>query len=93
MIECNKEYCKQRYVGQPHRSLKKRLMEHKAYINTIFPNKATCLHFNLPGHSSENMTITIIERVKYYEEHYRLEREKFHIRSFNTYYKGMNRTP
>ena len=68
-------------------------MEHKTYVNSIFPTKATGLHFNLPGHNSENITITIIEKVKYNNEDYRLEREKFHIRSFNTYYNGLNRTP
>ena len=53
----------------------------------------TLIHFNQPGHSSANVKITIIERVKTNDEDYRLEREKFHIRNFNTFYKGMTRMP
>ena len=93
MIECNKENCKQRYIGESERSLKIRLLEHKGYIRSIFPTQATGVHFNLPGHSSANMTITILEKIKSHDENYRKEREKYHIKIFNTFYKGLNRMP
>ena len=60
-------------------------MEHRGYISNIFSNKATGHHFNLPGHSINNVTVTIIEKVKKNDTQYRKEREKFHIRKFNTY--------
>ena len=56
-------------------------------------NKATGYHFNLPGHSIDNLTITILEYVKKYDTLYRWERERFYFRTFNKYYDGMNRKP
>ena len=55
LIECNKESCKERYIGQSFRPLKKRISEHKGYINSIFPTQATGEHFNLSGHSMNSM--------------------------------------
>ena len=70
-----------------------RLIEHKGYINWLFPTKSTGIHFNQRGHSLNNVKITILEKVRYNDENYRLEREKFHIRNFNTYYHGLNKMP
>ena len=53
--------------------------------------KATGMHFNLPGHSVTNMKVSIIEQVKYNSDLYRKEREDFYIRRFNTYNEGLNR--
>ena len=93
LIECNKERCKKRYIGETERSLKERFIEHKQYVKGLIPKFATGEHFNEPGHSLENMTITIIEKVKKTEEMYRKEREKMHISKFNTYHNGLNRKP
>ena len=54
-------------------------------------SQPTGLHFNLPGHSLANLTITVLEQAKRNSEEYRKEREKYFIRKFNTFYKGMNR--
>ena len=93
IIECKKQTCKARYIGETERKLKERLKDHKQYIKSIFPTQATGEHFNEPGHSLSDMTITIIEKVKVNDINYRKEREKFHIKNFNTYYKGLNRQP
>ena len=50
---------------------------------------ATGEHFNLPGHSFQNMKFTIIERVKKQDMMYRQEREKYHISKFDTFYGGI----
>ena len=50
-------------------------------------------HFNKPGHSVSNLRITILEQIKNTNPLYRKEREKYHIRKFNTYYRGMNKMP
>jgi hypothetical protein len=50
-------------------------------------------HFYEPGHSLSDMTLTVLERVKSSDDMYRKEREKYFIRKFNTYYKGLNRQP
>ena len=93
LIECNKETCKARYIGQSFRPLKKRFSEHIGYIKSIFPTQATGEHFNLPGHSIANAKVTIIEKVKKNNENYRKERETIQIRRFNTFYGGINRQP
>ena len=92
LVECNKELCKEKYIGESYRSLKDRTMEHVSYIKSIFPTKATGEHFNLAGHSLSNMTITIIEKVKG-DEDYRKQRETHLIRKFNTFFRGLNRQP
>ena len=40
-----------------------------------------------------NMNVTILENVRKMDTIYRREREKYHIRKFNTFYEGMNKTP
>ena len=91
--KCTLDHCKQRYVGETERFLKKRISEHVGYIKNKNTHKSTGYHFNLPGHSLSNMKVTIIEKVKKVEINYRKEREHHFIRKFNTHYKGMNRTP
>ena len=91
LIECNKENCKSRYIGESERKLRERIMDHKGYITNKKINQATGAHFNLPGHSIDNLTVTIVEKVKKPDAEYRKEREKYFIRKFNTFYRGMNR--
>ena len=64
MIECNKEKCQQRYIGETDRGLIDIISEHIGYIRTKKLGKATGYHFNLPGHSVANMTVTVLEKVK-----------------------------
>ena len=91
MIECDKDQCKKRYIGQTGRILKFRIAEHRGYISNQVTSKATGAHFNLPGHSLANMKFTVIEQVRYNSEPYRREREIYHINKFNSFYKGLNR--
>ena len=90
MIECNIERCKQRYIGETERNLKTRISEHIGYINTRKMDKVTGEHFNMPGHSKANMTVTILEKVKSNDTFYIKEIEKYHIRKFNTLHCGLN---
>ena len=76
LIECNKSGCKERYIGESSRPLKERMKEHVDYVKRLFPTQATGQHFNMPGHSLSNMTITILEKVTNYDDYYRQEREK-----------------
>jgi hypothetical protein len=93
MIECNKENCNQRYIGETKFDLKTRLSQHLGYINTRILNQPTGNHFNLPGHSKHNLKATVLEKVKVNNLQYRKEREHFHIRKFQTFYSGMNLKP
>ena len=89
-MECDKENCHKKYIGETGRIFKYRLDEHRGYINTKDESQPTGAHFNLPGHSLANLKATIIEQVLVNTELYRKERETFYIRKFNTY-DGMNK--
>ena len=93
MIACRKNNCTMKYVGETKRILKFRLADHRGYVNNHDYTTATGEHFNSPGHSLSDLSITILERVKTNDDLYRKEREKYHIRKFNTYYKGLNKQP
>ena len=54
-------------------------------------NKAIGEHFCLPGHSLDNLKVTVLEKVKYYNEANRNDREHNFIRTFNTFYEGINK--
>ena len=51
MLECQKDKCRQRYIGITGRQLKLRLADHRGYITNQVTSKATGAHWNLPGHS------------------------------------------
>jgi hypothetical protein len=73
--------------------MKFRFAEHRGYANNRDESQATREHFNSPGHSLSDMTITIIEKVKSNDDLYRKEREKHFIQKFNTFYKGLIKQP
>ena len=85
LIECQKDSCKPRYIGQTGRLLKHRLSDHRGYVINKVVSKATGAHYNLPGHSLADMRITILEQIKNNNIEYRKDREKYFIRLFNTY--------
>ena len=60
MIDCQKETCRQRYIGVTQRSFRKRVNEHIVYVKNKKISESTCEHFNLPGHSHTDMKLTII---------------------------------
>ena len=92
LIKCNKENCKQNvYIGETGRILKFRIDEHRGYIQKQKLDEATGAHFNLPGHSIDNFSVTILEIPKKNDILYRKERERFHIRRFNSCRDGMNK--
>ena len=90
MIQCNKENCRMRYIGQTERGLKYRLAEHRGYVTQGVIN-ATGSHFRLPGHTVANLKITVIEHVKKKDKAYRESREEYHINKFNNIYNGLNK--
>ena len=89
MIEYKKDNCKLKYVGETKQILKFRLADHRGYINNQDYTTATGEHFNSPGHSLSDLSITILERVKTMDDLYRREREKYFIRKFNTFYREL----
>ena len=68
LIECQKQYCKQRYIGETQREMRERISEHRGYIHNKVTSQATSNHFNLPGHSLSDMKVIVIEKVKVNDE-------------------------
>ena len=93
ILKCDKENCKMKYEGETEQKFKERMKEKLGYARTNDQTKITGRHFNLPGHTIANMKFAIIEKVRKQDELYRKEREKFHIKTFNTHYKGLNVKP
>lgn len=58
LIECL--LCHKQYVGETSRQLSQRLSDHISCINTS-KNSAIGVHFNTPGHSAKDLTITGLE--------------------------------
>ena len=91
MIECQKDNCKKRYVGESKRSLKHRLAEHRGYVINKHMDKTTGAHFSTAGHSLSDLKIMVIEQVKKKDTEYRKQREKYFIQKFNTLNTGLNK--
>ena len=92
-IQCQKERCQQKYIGFTTQQFRDRMCQHLGYIRNKNLNKAIGEHFNLPGHSKNDVKFTIIEKVRSQDPLYGREREKLHIRKFNTFYAGINKEP
>ena len=93
MIECKKDHCKSKYIGQSGKKCAQRMSQHRGYVNNRNLNQPTGYHFNQPGHSVSDMRITVLEKVKHKDELYRREREKYFINKFDTFKNGMNKQP
>ena len=63
-VVCKKENCREVYIGETKRFLKFRLDNHRGYIVNKHLTEATGEHFNLPGHSLADISVTAIEKVK-----------------------------
>ena len=50
-----------KYVGETKRIIKFRFAEHRGYVNNN-DDTATGQHFNLPGHTLSDLTVTILEK-------------------------------
>ena len=65
--------------------LKFRLSDHRGYINNKDRTQATGLHFNLPGHSLADLSITVIEQVKKNDIIYRKKERRFILEYFTLF--------
>ena len=59
-LVCKKDNCRQVYIGESKRFLKARLDDHRGYIVNNHLTKATDEHFNLPGQSLADLSVTAI---------------------------------
>ena len=89
-LKCDKNNCRQIYIGQTQRTLKERFSEHKTSVRTHTKNSIG-EHFNLPGHSVTNMKILALEKVKQQGTQIIEKRESFWINQLEAEFKGLNR--
>ena len=68
IIECQKQNCHKRYIGQTKRKLKNRIADHRGYISNQVLSTPTREHFNLPGHFLADMKVSVIEQVRQNDE-------------------------
>ena len=93
LLECDKNNCQQKYVGETERNFRERVKEHLGYARTKKLNQPSGYHFNLPGHSISNMKFTILEQVRSNDPIYRREIERYLIEKFDTFHFGLNKKP
>ena len=77
LIECSKDKCNEKYIGETERKIKARFSEHKRYVTSQNFEYGTGYHFNLPGHTEANMKVIIQEHLKNKDTFYRKETESF----------------
>ena len=68
MAKCGKTFPACPYV-KTGSEVKHRFSEHRCYVNNQVKSVATGEHFNLPGNSLANVTMTILEQVKKKQNH------------------------
>ena len=72
LIECSTEFCiEDGCIGETGRPLRYRLADHRGYVRNKNTSQPTGAHFTLPGHSLDNMSITVIEQGRIRDRAYR----------------------
>ena len=77
LIEC--KLCKKQYVGETENRLHIRLNGHRSDITNKRLEKPVAHHFNLPGHSLGDLTITVIEKIHHPDVQLRRRCESYWI--------------
>ena len=89
LLSCTKQNCREQYIGESGREIYKRFKEHQD--SSEDPN-TTCpvgLHFQLPGHSKNDIELVPIEIV-IGDKAVRKEREKMLINNYQMIQFGLN---
>ena len=82
-----------KYIGETKQIMKFWIADYRGYISSQDETKAKGQHFNSPGHSLSDLTITILEKVRSNDDLQRKEREKYFIRKLNTFTKDSTDNP
>ena len=97
MVQGKKQRCRKSdsyiYIGETEHLINNRIGQHMKNIRKKGFNQTTGHHFNSPGHSVSDMEFTVLEQSESWDLVYRKDREKYQILKFNSYYRGLNRTP
>ena len=82
LMECRK--CKKQYVGETENPLHLRINGHRSDFHRKLPDKPVAVHFNSPGHSFEDMTVMVIERMQLSDSAKRKLRESYWIHTLRS---------
>ena len=63
MIKFKKNTCRKQYIGETEKKPKERFSQHKGYIFNQHLTQATGFNFNQPGHSLNDVEVTISDKV------------------------------
>ena len=89
IVECKKCWWAQ-YIGETQETLETRFNQHLGYVDRQDLTQATGRHFSGKGHSTADMTISVLEKIHQEDPMYRKEREHFWIQQFDLLRKGLN---
>ena len=80
------------YVGMTGQKAKRRWDAHSSSINPVngVPTTSVGRHFNLPGHSVDDINFLVIEKVFNTDPHILKARETYWIRKYQTVTHGLN---
>ena len=79
--------CPQQYIGESERIIRTRFLGHKEYVNSKNTLTSAREHFNLKGHCSSDMYITIIEQILNQDPQFRKQCKKMFMQKFHTRYR------
>ena len=65
LLICKKDSCKEKfYIGETKNILKFLIDQHRGYINNENKTQQQRDHYNSPGHSVSDLSVTILEKVR-----------------------------
>ena len=92
LIECTK--CRVQYVGESETALHIHMNGHRSDIKHCRLEKPVAKHFNLPGHSIDELTILVIEKIYRDNASFRRLKESLWIQTLWTLApNGLNHNP
>ena len=89
MIQCKR--CGKQYVSETGQALHQRMNGHRTDVTHNTPDKPVADHFNGTGHSADDISVMVIERLWRNDTVLRKTKESKWIRTLSTAYpKGIN---
>ena len=78
------------YIGETGKRFSDRLTQHRGYIKRKDMTQPAGAHFNMKGHSIEDLRAVAFERVRPFDKTLRLQRESMWISRYDSIAFGAN---
>ena len=78
-------------MGETEKTLRERIKQHVGYVRNKKLDQATGEHFNLPGHSINDFSVTVVMKIYSSDDRMRKQKEHELINSMGTKHRGMNK--